>query len=94
MTLKGRIYRLQCGKKYEFLNYIYLFENWECAYISLRQKISSPESAKICLRQNFSFYSIQFCIIASIVSYIVNYICAKFHAFIKKFTIDVIFRWL
>ena len=48
-------------EKYEFLNYKYLFENWECAKtckISLRQKVSSPENAKICLRQNFSFYSI------------------------------------
>ena len=28
--------------------------------ISLRQKVSSPESAKICLRQNFPFYSMWF----------------------------------
>ena len=35
------------------------FENWECAKISLLQKVSSPESAKICLRQNFSFYRIR-----------------------------------
>ena len=46
------------GEKYEFLNYRFLFKNWECAKIRLRQKVSSPESAKICLRQNFSFYSI------------------------------------
>ena len=28
----------------------FLFENRECAKISLRQKVSSPLSAKICLR--------------------------------------------
>ena len=37
---------------------------------------------------------IQLCIIANIVSNIMNYQYAKFHAFMKKFTIDVIFRWL
>ena len=36
------------------------FENWECTKISLRQKVSSPESPKICLHQNFAFYSIHF----------------------------------
>ena len=40
------------------------------------------------------FGPIQLCIIANIVSYIMNYQYAKFHAFIKKITIDVIFRWL
>ena len=44
-------------EKYEFLNYIYLFENWDCAKISLRKKVSNTESAKICVRQIFSFYS-------------------------------------
>ena len=40
------------------------------------------------------FGPIQLCIIANIVCYIINYQYANFHAFIKKFTIDVIFRWL
>ena len=40
------------------------------------------------------FGPIQLCIIANIVSYIMNYQYAKFYASIKKFTIDVIFRWL
>ena len=37
---------------------------------------------------------IQLDIIAYIVSKAMNYNYAKFHAFIKKITIDVIFRWL
>ena len=37
---------------------------------------------------------IQLVIIANIVSWIMNYHYAKFQAFIKKLTIDVIFRWL
>ena len=40
------------------------------------------------------FGPIQLCIIANIVSYIRNCQYAKFHAFIKKFTIDVILCWL
>ena len=37
---------------------------------------------------------IQLDIIAYIVSKAMNYDYAKFHAFIKNLTIDVIFRWL
>ena len=37
---------------------------------------------------------IQLDIIAYIVSKVMNYNYAKFHAFIKKLTIDVIFPWL
>ena len=52
--------------------------------------------------QNFLLFSpkksnfgpIQFDIIAYILSKAMNYNCAKYHAFIKKLTIDVIFRWL
>ena len=52
--------------------------------------------------QNFYYFSpqksnfgpIQLDIIAYIVSRAMNYNYAKFHAFIKKLTIDVIFRWL
>ena len=43
-------------------------------------------------RSNFG--PIQLDIIAYIVSRAMNYNYAKFHAFIKKLTIDVIFRWL
>ena len=41
-----------------------------------------------------NFGPIQFDIIADIVSKAMNYNFAKFHAFIKKLTIDVISRWL
>ena len=41
-----------------------------------------------------NFGSIQLGIIANIVSYIINYHYAKFHAFIRKWMIDVIFHWL
>ena len=41
-----------------------------------------------------NFGSIQLGVIANIVSYIMNYHYAKFHAFIRKLTIDVIFHWL
>ena len=41
-----------------------------------------------------NFGPIQLYIIVNIVSKAMNYIFAKFHAFIKKLTIDVIFRWL
>ena len=41
-----------------------------------------------------NFGSIQLGIIANIVSKIMNYDYAKFHAFIRKLTIDVIFHWL
>ena len=41
-----------------------------------------------------NFGPIQLGIIANIVSWIMNLQYAKFHDFIKKFTIDVIFRWL
>ena len=41
-----------------------------------------------------NFGPIQLDIIAGIVSKAMNYNYAKFHAFIKKLTIDVIFRWL
>ena len=52
--------------------------------------------------QNFYFFSpkklnfgpIQIDIIVYIVSKTMNYNFAKFHAFIKNLTIDVIFRWL
>ena len=52
--------------------------------------------------QNFYYFSpqksnfgpIQLDIIAYIVSKAMNYNCTKFHAFIKKLTIDVIFHWL
>ena len=41
-----------------------------------------------------NFGPIQLDIIAYIVRKAMNYDYAKFHAFIKKLTIDVIFRWL
>ena len=41
-----------------------------------------------------NFGPFQLDIIAYIVSKAMNYNFAKFHAFIKKLTIDVIFRWL
>ena len=41
-----------------------------------------------------NFGHIQLDIIAYVVSKAMNYNYAKFHAFIKKLTIDVIFRWL
>ena len=41
-----------------------------------------------------NFGSIRLGIIASIVSFIMNYHYAKFHAFIRKWEIDVIFHWL
>ena len=41
-----------------------------------------------------NFGPIQLDIIADIVSKAKNYNFTKFHAFIKKLTIDVIFRWL
>ena len=41
-----------------------------------------------------NFGPIQLDIIACIVSKALNYNYAKCHAFIKKLTIDVIFRWL
>ena len=41
-----------------------------------------------------NFGPIQLDIIADIVSNAMDYNFAKFHAFIKKLTIDVIFRWL
>ena len=41
-----------------------------------------------------NFGSIQLGITANIVSKIMNYNYAKFHAFIRKWTIDVIFHWL
>ena len=43
---------------------------------------------------NQHFGPIQLDIIAYIVSKAMNFNYAKFHAFIKKLTIDVIFRWL
>ena len=41
-----------------------------------------------------NFGPIQLAIIAYIVSKAMNYTYAKFHAFIKKLTIDAVFRWL
>ena len=41
-----------------------------------------------------NFGPIQLDIIAYIVSKAINYNYAKFHVFIKKLTIDVIFHWL
>ena len=41
-----------------------------------------------------NFGSIQLGIIDNIVSKNMNYHYAKFHAFIRKWTIDVIFHWL
>ena len=41
-----------------------------------------------------NFGSIQLGILANIVSWIINNHYAKFHAFIRKLTIDVIFHWL
>ena len=45
-------------------------------------------------KKKSNFGPIQLDIIAYIVSKAMNYNYAKFHAFIKKLTIDVIFRWL
>ena len=42
MTFKGCMDSLQCGKKYEFLNYIYLFENWESAKNKFAPKDLQP----------------------------------------------------
>ena len=36
---------VQCGKKMRIFELQISFENWECAKISLRQKVSSSESA-------------------------------------------------
>ena len=44
--------------------------------------------------KNQNFGTIQLDIIAYIVNKAMNYNYAKFHAFIKKLTIDVIFCWL
>ena len=44
--------------------------------------------------QKSNFGPIQLVIMAYIVSKSMNYNYPKFHAFIKKLTIDVIFRWL
>ena len=44
--------------------------------------------------QKSNFGPIQLKIIAYIVSKAMNYNSAKFHAFIKNLTIDVIFHWL
>ena len=44
--------------------------------------------------QKSNFGPLQLDIIAYIVSKAMNYNFAKFHAFIKKLTIDVIFHWL
>ena len=44
--------------------------------------------------QKSNFWPIQLNIIAYIVRKAMNYNSAKFHAFIKKLTIDVIFHWL
>ena len=44
--------------------------------------------------QKSNFGPIQLDIIAYIVSRAMNYNYAKFYAFIKKLTIDVIFHWL
>ena len=52
--------------------------------------------------QNFDYFApkiaifgpIQLCIIANIVSLIMNHQYAKFYVFVKKFTIDVNFHWL
>ena len=44
--------------------------------------------------KNQNFGPIQLDIIAYIVSKAMNYSYAKIYAFIKKLTIDVIFRWL
>ena len=44
--------------------------------------------------QKSNFGPIQLDIIANIVSKVINYDYAKFNAFIKKLTIDVIFRWI
>ena len=44
--------------------------------------------------QKSNFGPIQLDIITYIVSKAMNYNYAKFHALIKKLTIDVIFRWL
>ena len=45
-------------------------------------------------KSNFGPTCIQLDIIAYMVSKALNYNYAKFHAFIKKLTIDVIFCWL
>ena len=45
-------------------------------------------------KKKSNFGPIQLDIIVYIVSKVMNYNYAKFHAFIKKLTIDVIFRWL
>ena len=44
--------------------------------------------------QNFYYFSPKKSNFGPIVSKAMNYTYAKFHAFIKKLTIDAVFRWL
>ena len=80
--------------------------NYYCAnfYINISTNMDTTNIFQFLsiFAQNFYYFPpkksnfglIQLDIIAYIVIKAVNYNYAKCHAFIKKFTIDVIFRWL
>ena len=80
--------------------------NYYCAklytYISANMDTRNIFRFPSIFAQNFYYFSpqksnfgpIQLDIITYIVSKAMNYNYAKCHAFIKKLTIDVIFRWL
>ena len=77
--------------------------NYYCAkiYTNISTNMDTTNFFSI-FAQNFYYFfphksnfgPIQLDIIAYIVNKTMNYDYAKFHAFVKKLTIDVIFRWL
>ena len=80
--------------------------NYHCAkfYVNISTNVDTTNIFQFLaiFLQNFyyftpkmaSFGPIQLGIIANIISWIMNYQYAKFHDFIKNFTIDVILHWL
>ena len=80
--------------------------NYQCAkfYTNISTNVDTTNIfpfLAICSIEFLLFYpkignygSIQLGIIASIISYIMNYHYAKFHSSVRKWTINVIFHWL
>ena len=89
------------------IDYIFIYDmNYYCAkfYTNISTNMDASDVFQFLsiFAQNFYYFPpqksnfgpFQLDIIAYIVSKTMNYNFSKFHAFIKKLMIDVIFRWL
>ena len=82
---------LLCNIFYQYVNKYGYYKYFPISLDFCTECLLSPPPPK---KKKLNVGPFQLDIIAYIVSKAMNYNFAKFHAFIKKLTVDVIFRWL